>query len=148
MRRSATNRWKSELQALPISYGPPEGRTLLAKIDGDAVGCIAYRRLSDSICEMKRLYVRTGGQGLGIGRRLSLALIDAARQDGFELMRLDTASLLTEAIALYKSLGFRECPPYNEYPDEFRPYIVFMDLPLTRQMSWVLGKVRESKCFP
>jgi GNAT superfamily N-acetyltransferase len=119
-----------ELQALPISYGPPKGRTFLAKTDGEPIGCIAYRRLSDTICEMKRLYVRAGGQGRGTGRRLSMALIDAAREDGFELMRLDTANLLTEAIALYTSVGFRACPPYNEYPDALKSYIVFMDLPL------------------
>ena len=115
---------------MPISYGPPKGKALLAKSNGEAIGCIAYRRLSDTICEMKRLYVRVGGQSRGLGRRLSVALIDVAREDGFELMRLDTAKLLTEAIALYKSLGFRDCPPYNEYPDALMPYIVFMDLRL------------------
>ena len=119
-----------ELRALPAAYGPPKGKILLAKSDDEAIGCIAYRRLSDTICEMKRLYVRVGGQGRGLGRRLSTALIDAAREDGFELMRLDTAKLLTEAIALYSSLGFRDCRPYNEYPDRLMPYIVFMDLPL------------------
>ena len=119
-----------ELQALPTAYGPPKGKTLLAKSNGEAIGCIAYRRLSDTICEMKRLYVRVGGQSRGLGRRLSAALIDVAREDGFELMRLDTAKLLTEAIALYTSLGFRDCPPYNEYPDALKPYIVFMDLRL------------------
>ena len=121
---------EQELQALAVSYGPPKGKTLLAKIDGEAMGCIAYRRLADNICEMKRLYVRPAGKGRGMGRRLSVALIDAAQEDGFKLMRLDTANLLTEAIGLYKSLGFRECAPYNEYPDELMPYIVFMDLPL------------------
>ena len=119
-----------ELRALPIAYGPPKGRTLLAKADGEAIGCIAYRRLSDTICEMKRLYVRADGQGRGTGRRLSMALIDAAHEDGFELMRLDTANLLTEAIALYKSIGFRECAAYNAHPDALKPYIVFMDLRL------------------
>ena len=42
-------------------------------------------------------------------------------------MRLDTAHLFHEAIALYETLGFRRCAPYNEYPQELKPYIVFME---------------------
>ncbi|OWK20662.1 hypothetical protein [Mesorhizobium amorphae] len=91
------------------------------------VGCIAYRDLSGTICEMKQPFVR---KGQGTGRRLCLALIDAARSNGYALMRLDTANLLIETIALCRSVGFRDCPAYNEYPDELLPQIVFMDVPL------------------
>ena len=112
------------------SYGPPSGRAFLALSRDAVVGCIAYRELSDTVCEMKRLFVRKGGQGRGTGRRLCMALIDAARSDGYTLMRLDTANLLTEAIALYRSVGFRDCPAYNDYPDDLMPYFVFMDIPI------------------
>ena len=121
---------ESELQAPESSYGPPVGRTLLARADGEAVGCIAYRRIGNAICEMKRLYVRKTDHGRGTGRRLCLALLDAARQDGYALVRLDTASRLAEAIALYRSLGFRGCPAYNHYPPELADHIVYMELPL------------------
>jgi GNAT superfamily N-acetyltransferase len=119
-----------ELQSLASSYGPPKGRTFLAIVGGEVVGCVAYRKLSDTICEMKRLFVRKAGQGHGIGRRLCLTVIDAARDDNYALMRLDTANLLTEAIALYRSVGFSDCPPYHIYPDALMPYIVFMEKPL------------------
>jgi len=121
---------EQELQELSSSYGPPSGRAFLALSRDEVVGCIAYRELSDTVCEMKRLFVRKGGQGRGTGRRLCMALIDAARSDGYTLMRLDTANLLTEAIALYRSVGFRDCPAYNDYPDDLMPYIVFMDIPI------------------
>jgi GNAT superfamily N-acetyltransferase len=139
--RYAADRWfvdaafshqslEEELQELSSSYGPPNGRAFLALSGDEVVGCIAYRGLSDTICEMKRLFVRKSGQGRGTGRRLCVALIDVARSDGYALMRLDTGNLFTEAIALYRSVGFRDCPAYNDYPDDFIPFMVYMDRPL------------------
>jgi GNAT superfamily N-acetyltransferase len=80
---------------------------------------------------MKRMYVGAQFHGHGTGRKLCEALIASAREDGFKLMRLDTGNLLKEAIAMYTSIGFRECPPHREYPSELMPYLVFMELPLT-----------------
>jgi GNAT superfamily N-acetyltransferase len=126
---------EEELQNLSSSYAPPSGRAFLARSGDGMIGCIAYRRMTDTICEMKRLFVRKAGQGRGIGRRLCMASIDAARNDGYTLMRLDTLSLLmTEAIALYRSIGFRDCPAYNDYPDDLAPHIVFMELPLAKAL--------------
>ncbi len=120
----------TELKDLSVTYGPPNGKTLLAVVDGEIQGACAYRRLSADICEMKKMFVRSGCQGKGIGQQLGQAIIDLARKDGFTLMRLDTASLLKEAIAMYQSMGFKECPAYNEYPPELLPYVVWMELPL------------------
>ena len=121
----------AELAVLAISYGPPKGKTLLAKSDGEVCGGVAYRKLSDSICEMKRLFVLDRFKGKGIGRRLCEAIIGEARTDGFQIMRLDTGNLLTEAIKMYEAFGFRPCEAYNEYPEELLPYIVFMEKRLT-----------------
>lgn len=121
----------SELQTLATEYGPPHGKTLLASRDGVIVGAGAYRKLEDGSCEMKRLYVGEQFHGHGTGRKLCEALIATAREDGFQLMRLDTGNLLKEAIALYQSVGFRACAPHREYPAELMPYLAFMELPLT-----------------
>ncbi|HTT06099.1 MAG TPA: GNAT family N-acetyltransferase [Steroidobacteraceae bacterium] len=123
---------EQELGELATTYGPPNGCTLLARIDDRIAGAGAYRRLADGSCEMKRLYVSEQFKGRGIGRRLAEALIDAARSEQFELMRLDTGNLLTEAIALYRKLGFNDCAPHLEYPASLLPYLVFMQLPLRR----------------
>jgi ribosomal protein S18 acetylase RimI-like enzyme len=120
----------SELNSLATRYGPPEGQTLLARRDGEVVGCGAYRRRSDDYCEMKRLFVPDRFRGLGLGRTLSAALIAAAKEDGFKLMRLDTAAQMREAVALYEGIGFRRCAPYNEYPARLMPHMVFMELAL------------------
>ena len=130
----------SELRDLVTYYGPPNGKTLLASIDGEIQGACAYRRLSPDICEMKRLFVPARFQGHGTGRRLGEALIAAAIADSYSLMRLDTASLLTEAIALYRSMNFLDCPPYQEYPAELMSNIVFMDRELVPGAAARLGR--------
>lgn len=119
-----------EVRELPATYGPPNGRTLLARRDGRICGGGAYRRLPDGSCEMKRLFVADRYRGHRVGRRLAEALILSARNEGYALMRLDTASLLTEAIALYHQLGFRDCAPHRRYPPALAVHLVFMELPL------------------
>jgi GNAT superfamily N-acetyltransferase len=120
-----------ELEDLSVSYGPPNGKTLLATRDGQICGGGAYRGLDDEICEMKRLFVPERFRGRGTGRRLCEAIMAAAGNEGYRLMRLDTGKLLTEAIGMYQSLGFRVCPPYHHYPEPLMPYLVFMERPLT-----------------
>lgn len=122
----------TEVADLSTAYAPPNGTTLLAWSGGEVCGGGAYRRLADGTCEMKRLFVRDRHHGRGIGRRLCVALIEAARADGFPLMRLDTGDRMTEAIGLYASLGFVSAAPHHVYPDDVVPYMAFMELPLTR----------------
>ena len=121
-----------ELETLQTRYGPPSGRAFLARRDGEVVGCGAYRRRSDEFCEMKRLFVPDRFRGLGLGRKLSAVLITAAKEEGFKLMRLDTAAQMSEAVALYEAIGFKRCAPYNEYPERLMPHMVFMELVLDR----------------
>ena len=118
-----------ELAELATAYAAPHGKILLAQHDNHVKGGIAYRKLAPGICEMKRLFVSERGNGTG--KRLCEALIAQARIDGFHLMRLDTGILFHEAMKLYRSLGFVECEPYNEYPEQLRPFIVYMEKPLT-----------------
>ena len=121
-----------ELETLATRYGPPAGKTFLARRDSEVVGCGAYRRRSDEYCEMKRLFVPDRFRGLGLGRKLCAAMIASARAEGFRLMRLDTAARLSEAVTLYEAIGFRRCAPYNEYPERLMPRIVFMELALDK----------------
>ncbi len=108
-----------ELKTLPGAYGPPSGRLLVARCADHAAGCIALRKLEAGICEMKRLYVRPGDRGRGLGRMLVERLIAEARAIGYERMRLDTIeSAMKDAIALYRRMGFKEIAPYSAIPIE------------------------------
>jgi putative acetyltransferase len=107
-----------ELADLPGDYAPPSGRLFLAYDDAELVGCVALRRIDARACEMKRLYVRQPGRGKGIGRQLAEFVIHAAREIGYESMRLDTLPSMKEAIALYQKLGFRPIEAYRPNPVE------------------------------
>ena len=116
-----------ELRGLPGDYAPPEGRLLLARRADDVAGCVALRPLAQGVCEMKRLFVHPEFRGRGVGRALACAVIDQAREVGYDAMRLDTLERLREAMSLYESLGFRRIDPYRDNQLEDA---VFMELTL------------------
>jgi ribosomal protein S18 acetylase RimI-like enzyme len=122
----------SELNQLSSMYGPPNGKALVAVDGTEIVGCGAYRALGDGTCEMKRVFVPSYHQGRGIGRALCNELIQSARAQGYTAMKLDTGKVMTEALSLYRALGFEACEPYYDYPERLLPYFVFMTLPLER----------------
>jgi putative acetyltransferase len=106
-----------ELRGLPGEYASPDGRLILCEVDGRPAGCIALKKLEEGICEMKRLYVRPEFRGRGLGLKLVTHLIAEARSAGYSAMRLDTVSgIMDHAIALYRSVGFRNTPPYYASP--------------------------------
>lgn len=107
----------AELADLAEKYLPPEGRILCAKIStGEIIGCVAYHRHNPERCEMKRLFVKENFRELHAGSLLISAIIDAAKNDGYREMVLDTIQPLQGAIHLYKKFGFVETAPYYENP--------------------------------
>jgi len=117
-----------ELATLPGKYAPPSGELLLARHEGHTVGCVALRDLGAGACEMKRLFLDPAARGHGVGKVLVAAIIEAARQRNYSIMRLDTAAAsMGPAVALYKRFGFREIAAYTPNP---LPDALFLELVL------------------
>lgn len=98
------------------SYRPPQGRFLVAWSDDLPVGCVSLRPLDDRTAEVKRLWVHDSARGQGLARRLMAAIEAEARMMGYQRLRLDTNSALSEAIALYRGTGWTDIPPYTTPP--------------------------------
>src|SRR5580692_4711712 len=79
-----------ELLHFEQEYAPPGGTFLLAQQNDRFCACGAFRRFSETDCEMKRLYVRPSGHKLGLGRQIAVALIAEAKDFGYKRMLLDT----------------------------------------------------------
>src|SRR6476659_2532024 len=106
-----------EVAELPGAYAPPSGRLFLAVAAQQVMGCVALRKIGDGVGEMKRLYVRPEFRGRGLGRTLTEELIAEAKRIGYARLRLDTLpGKMDQAIAMYRSFGFREIAPYYKNP--------------------------------
>lgn len=91
------------------SYG--ERGLLLAAMDGDELVGLGGLAAEDAeTAELKRIMLRDGARGQGVGRRLVTALLDHARRQGFRRVRLHTHARLEASRALYESCGFRPIP--------------------------------------
>jgi GNAT superfamily N-acetyltransferase len=92
-------------------------------------GIACLKALTNSIGEVKRMYVRPEARNRGLGRALLNQLLEEAHQIGYELVRLDSALFMREAHKLYRSAGFHEIEAYegSEIPKEFQSHWIFME---------------------
>jgi DNA-binding MarR family transcriptional regulator/GNAT superfamily N-acetyltransferase len=95
---------------------PPSGLFVVARLDGDAVGCGGLKRSGKTTGEIKRVWTAPSARGIGVARRLLRTLEAGARGMGLTTLRLDTNRALTEAHALYRKEGFREIARFNDNP--------------------------------
>jgi DNA-binding MarR family transcriptional regulator len=95
---------------------PPAGLFLVATLRREPVGCGALKFHDGEPAELKRMWVAGSVRGLGIGRRLLGELERRAVAAGARIVRLETNNALDEAIALYRSSGYREVEAFNTEP--------------------------------
>ncbi len=101
----------------PADLVAPTGELLLVSIGEEPVAIGGVRDLGTPVAEVKSMYVAPAARGHGIGRRLLESLERIAADHDCHSVRLDTAFHLTAAIALYRDLGYREIPAYNDGPN-------------------------------
>lgn len=114
----------------PGEHVPPYGRLLVALSEGKVGGCIALGKMSDTVCEMRTLYVRPAFRGLGVGQKLVKTLLGEARDIGYTYMRLDTLAFMDSALRLYRALGFYDIEPYRDISDSLKQHIRFLEVRL------------------
>ncbi len=111
---------------------PPNGRLMLAFIDGNTCGIGCLKSINDEIGEIKRMYVDPSFRNIGAGRSILQSLLTAAKETRYTKVRLDSPKFMEAAHSLYRSFGFAAIPVYDEVeiPEEFRQYLLFMEIDL------------------
>jgi putative acetyltransferase len=115
---------------LPGEFAAPRGLLVVGYGDDDPAACAGIRDLGDGACELKRFFVRPAFRGRGLGQRVLQAALDGARDAGYSMARLETATFMDRAIALYHASGFRDVPPFRDVPGFVQHVAVFMERPL------------------
>jgi ribosomal protein S18 acetylase RimI-like enzyme len=118
-------KFHEEISDLPSQYSEPAGCIILCYDNNEPIGCIALRKFEGDTCEMKRLYLRPEARGKGSGRVMANKIVEKAKQFGYKKIRLDTIETMKEAIALYKTMGFKVIAPYRFNPLEG---VIYMEL--------------------
>jgi GNAT superfamily N-acetyltransferase len=121
----------AELTALPGVYAPPAGRLLLAMQDGQPAGCVCLKGHDATTSELKRLYVRPSFRGQNIGQQLVKMLVEEAGQSGYRRIVLDSHISMKKAHAIYQEVGFRLVSAPNDFPEDLKPFVVFMECDLS-----------------
>jgi GNAT superfamily N-acetyltransferase len=106
-------------QSIPADEGDlimPTGALVIARLQGQPIGCGALKFHGSRPTELKRMWVTPEARGLGVGRRILMELERIARDAGSHVVRLETNHALTEAISLYRTSGYREVEAFNDEP--------------------------------
>ena len=108
-----------DLDDIQKTYFENDG-TFLVMTEGDRIiGTGAIRRLDETTCELKRVWLLFEHHGKGLGYRMIQELLAFAREKGYERIRLETdREDQSRAYALYKRLGFYEIPRYSDNADD------------------------------
>lgn len=102
----------ADIKDIESSYFSGGGTFLVLEAkDGSIVGAYGLCPLQGHTCELRKMYLHKAYRGRGLGKLLMDDALAKARQLGFRKIVLETASVLVEAIALYKSYGFAEYTP-------------------------------------
>jgi putative acetyltransferase len=81
--------------------------------DGLIIGAYGLYPIDKQTCELRKMYLHKAQRGKGLGKFLLEDALAKAGLLGFDRMILETASILKEAISLYKSYGFVEYKPQH-----------------------------------
>jgi GNAT superfamily N-acetyltransferase len=96
---------------------------------GEAAGCGGVKIFDDGYGEVKRMYVRPRFRGMGLAKLMLDHLAQTTREQGINLLRLETGIHQREAISLYEGWGFQRIGPFGDYKED--PLSLFFEKRLT-----------------
>jgi putative acetyltransferase len=97
---------------------PAGGAYLIGYLEGQPVACGSLRPLTDTVVEIRRMFVIKSARRRGVGRAVLEALESAADRFGYRIMRLETGNRQLAAMALYTSYGFTPIEPFGEHVND------------------------------
>jgi len=99
--------YDADLRDIAASYRGRGGAfRVVTSAEGRIVGCGGLYPIDEREAEIRRMYLLPEVRGVGVGRMLLEELIGDAKERRFERVVLETASVLKEAISLYRKRGF------------------------------------------
>ncbi|MEV6095688.1 GNAT family N-acetyltransferase [Nocardia sp. NPDC051981] len=107
------------------------GEVLIARLDGEAVGCVALVQEEPGVFELSKMAVSPRFRGRGIGRVVLATAIERVRDLGAMEFFLASNARLASAVHLYEAMGFVHVPPSELPPSPYDRADVFMRYPLT-----------------
>ena len=115
----------------PAEFAPPDGVFVVGFADGEPVASGGFRRHSEQVAEIKRMYVVEDRRGVGYARRLLAELEARAAAVGYRRIVLETGLRQPEAIALYESSGYQPVEGFGFYADQALSRSFAKDITLT-----------------
>ncbi len=115
-------KFSDELQDLKTMFSTEKGGIVLCKNDSEYIGCVAVRKITNEVAELKRMYVQPAHQNKGVGKKLLEAAIIIAQNCNYKFIRLDTLNTMLPAIHFYKKNGFYTINSYYNNPIETAIY--------------------------
>lgn len=96
-------------------FAPPHGLFLLARLDGEPVGCGGWRSIGGGQAEVKRMFTLAARRGRGVARAVLAEVERTAAAAGVEELVLETGVAQPEAMALYAATGYRQIEGFGHY---------------------------------
>jgi GNAT superfamily N-acetyltransferase len=120
-------RFQATIEALPELHARPRGGILIASVNGKPAGCVMYTEAGPGVSEFNRMFVSEGGRGHGLGQLMLERMFEQMKSDGYKKVVFSSAKFLIHARAMYESAGFVDMPHPQDFPDEWRKYVYFME---------------------
>lgn len=106
----------------PSDVEVPRAAFVVARIDGEPVGCGALRPIDDTTVEVKRMYTRAAYRRMGVAQAIMAEFERLARAFGYTTLKLQTGPLQPEAAALYERVGYYSIPRFSGNWDRVLAY--------------------------